>query len=183
MKNLFMISVLALAAGTAMAQEAVGTALNKCAAISDAADRLSCYDALAAVLSPVGDQGAAYVPASRAEPAAAQTTAGVAAATTAVATSQTGAVPLNDDVGKERVQAASEQERTRYASHVTKCEESQPSGQTYFFMDNGQVWKQAKYRRLNFKDCDFEVEITKGTFGYEMHIPSKDRNIRISRIR
>ncbi|MDX1506900.1 MAG: hypothetical protein R3358_01390 [Woeseiaceae bacterium] len=179
MKRLLILWMLTLLSGTATAQDAVGTALNKCAAIDDDADRLSCYDALAAVLAPSGDEGAAYVPASTAAVAtSASTTAAEAAATTAGA-----AVPLNDEVGKERIQQPSEQERTRYASHVNKCEESQPSGQTYFFMDNGQVWKQSKYRRLNFRDCDFEVEISKGTFGYEMHIPSKDRSIRISRVR
>ena len=172
-----------LLAHDAMAQDAVGTALNKCAAISDDADRLSCYDALAAVLVPA-DKGSASsaAPVAAAESAAATTAASTVAVTSAAA-SASGAVPLSDDVGKERIQPQSEQEQTRYASRVEKCEESQSSGQTYFFMDNGQVWKQSKYRRLNFKNCDFDVEISRGSFGYEMHIPSKDRNIRVNRVR
>lgn len=161
------------------AQNAIGTALNKCAAIGDDGDRLACYDALAAVLVP----NDANVAAETAAATSAEYGAASAATATSSASTAGGAVPLNDDVGKERVSPQSEQDQPRYASHVNKCEESRSSGQTFFFMDNGQVWKQSKYRRLNFRDCDFDVEITKGTFGYEMHIPSKDRDIRITRVR
>ena len=181
--TLITFSSVILFAHNVTAQNSVGTALNKCAAISDDVDRLSCYDALAAVLVPA-DTGSASsaAPVAAADPAAASAAASTVAATGAAA-SASGAVPLSDDVGKERIQPQSEQELTRYASRVEKCEESQSSGQTYFFMDNGQVWKQSKYRRLNFKNCDFDVEITRGSFGYEMHIPSKDRNIRVNRVR
>ena len=50
-------------------------------------------------------------------------------------------------------------------------------------MENGQVWKQSNYRQLAFKNCDFDIEISKGTFGYQMYIPSKDRSVRVARVR
>ncbi|MFQ5610383.1 MAG: hypothetical protein ACE5F8_08970 [Woeseiaceae bacterium] len=156
----------------ARAQDAVGTALNKCAAISEDADRLACYDALAAILVPSEGQPSADVMA----PAVATTTA-------AMAPAAPGAAPITDAVGKERVDPPSPTEQPRYTATVSKCEESKSSGQTYFFFENGQVWKQSKYRKLNFRNCAFDVEIAKVTFGYEMYIPSKDREIRVTRVR
>jgi hypothetical protein len=119
---------------------------------------------------------AAAAPVETAAPLEAAATAGVAVATGAVS-------PLTDDVGKERVIAPSEAEQQKFSAKVTACRESVQSGQYYFTFDNGQVWKQSNYRQLNFRSCDFDVEIAKNAFGYEMYIPSKDRSVRIARIK
>ena len=117
--------------------------------------------------------------------ASATETPAPAAAPQAVTTPATGdaPVPITDEVGRERVEGAREDERPEYSANVIRCEENQQSGQTYFFFENGQVWKQANYRRLRFRECRFEVTLTEDNFGYSMHIPSRDRQFRVTRIR
>ena len=143
--------------------------LAECAAVANDSQRLACFDGLAAAQAN--------------EPAAPP--AAPAAAPQAVTTPATGdaPVPITDEVGRERVEGAREDERPEYSANVIRCEENQQSGQTYFFFENGQVWKQANYRRLRFRECRFEVTLTEDNFGYSMHIPSRDRQFRVTRIR
>ncbi len=143
----------------------LGKALEGCASIAENDARLTCFDALAALLG--GGQDAEHTGA----PVV------VAAAPTA------GPVPLTDAVGKERIEPKPADESAKFTGRVESCRESVQSEQTYFTFENGQVWKQSNYRRLGFRDCEFDVEISKGTFGYEMYIPSKDRSVRISRVK
>lgn len=160
--------------GAAQADDGLSAALGKCKGIESDSERLVCFDAVAAM---TGDEKAA---APAPEPASPPTEPAPAVATR---TEAPGVVPLNDEVGKERVDGARTEETPKYAGTVTRCEESRQSGQTYFFFENGQVWKQANYRRLNLRNCRFDVTVAKDTFGYELHIPSKDRRVRVSRIR
>jgi len=155
-----------LIAAPAQSQD-LDKAINSCASISEDKARLTCFDALASMIgdAPVAEAMDAPV-----------------AATAAVVVAET-AAPLTDDIGKERVDPKDPEEQPRYASHVTACKESIQSGQYYFTLDNGQVWKQSNYRRLGFKNCDFDIEISKGTFGYQMYIPSKDRSVRVARVK
>ena len=150
----------------------LGKALEGCASIAENDARLTCFDALAALLG--GGQDAEHVVA----PAI------VAAAPAVVAAAPTaGPVPLTDAVGKERIEPKPADESAKFTGRVESCRESVQSGQTYFTFENGQVWKQSNYRRLGFRDCEFDVEISKGTFGYQMYIPNKDRSVRISRVK
>lgn len=157
--------LLSLGAIESRAEDSVATAFSKCAGIAEDSARLACYDAVATVL--VSDQGSSA-------PAGA-----VAATTAAVA----GAVPLTDDVGKERVEPKSADEQPRFTANVTACTKSAQSGQYYFTFENGQVWKQSNYRSLSFRSCAFDVEIAKSALGYEMYIPSKERTVRVARVR
>ena len=152
-------------------QGSTSSALNKCAAIEDDGARLVCYDALAEVLVTDSSQleppsDAPYVAAS----------AGAVAAVD-------GPVPLTDDVGKERVDPVEDEEQPRFAATVTSCRKNPQSGQYVFYFENDQVWKQSNYRALSLRNCEFDVEISKNAFGYEMYIPSKDRTVRISRLK
>jgi len=160
--------VAGLVAAPALSQD-LDKAITSCSSIAENDARLTCFDALAAMLGDVPE-----VEAESPKAPAAATAAVVVAAT---------AAPLTDDIGKERVDPKDPDEQPRYASHVTSCKESIQSGQYYFILDNGQVWKQSNYRRLGFKNCDFDIEISKGTFGYQMYIPSKDRSVRVARIK
>ena len=166
------VVIASLIAAPAQSQD-LGKAITSCASITEDDARLTCFDALAAMMGEVPVAEAANAPAAKNAPAAA-TAAVVVAAT---------AAPLTDDIGKERVEPKDPEEQPRYASHVISCKESIQSGQYYFILDNGQVWKQSNYRRLGFKNCDFDIEISKGTFGYQMYIPSKDRSVRVARIK
>jgi len=158
--------VASLIAAPAQSQD-LGKAISGCASITENEARLTCFDALAAMM---GEEPMAEAT----NPPVAETAAVVVAAT---------AKPLTDEIGMDRVDPKEAEEQPRYASHVTSCTESIKSGQYYFTLDNGQVWKQSKYRRLGFKNCDFGIEISKGAFGYQMYIPSKDRSVRVARVK
>ncbi len=154
----------------------LGKALETCASIAEDDARLTCFDALTALLVDGQDTEQAV------EPTAAPAVVAVAPAVVA-ATPAAGPVPLTDEVGKERIEPQQAEDREKYASRVESCQESVQSGQTYFTLENGQVWKQSNYRLLSFRECEFDVEISMGTFGYSMYIPSKDRSIRVVRVK
>ena len=180
---------------TAGAQESVGVALNKCAGIDDDSARLSCYDALATVPvdgqnnvgvaddNDVGATGATGAAGSAADTTA--VTAVVADTTAVIAVVEEAAdpVPLTDEVGKERLEATPDEEQPKFSANVIACTKSVHSGQYYFTFENGQVWKQSNYSNLNLRDCEFDVEISKSAFGYKMYIPSKERTVRIARVK
>ncbi len=156
----FAIGVAAgLAAAPVQADDATQINLAECAAIEADMERLACFDALAAMdeVEPPAPPAAPAAPA--------------------------GPVPVTDEVGRERVEGPSRPEAPVYTANVTRCEENRQSGQTYLFFENGQVWRQANYRRLRLRECQFEVELTEDSFGYSVYIPSHDRRFRVTRIR
>lgn len=159
-----------------VAQDSPVSGLAECAAVADDAQRLACFDALAGRPDP---------PPADVPPPPAATAAPEPAATAAPepASVPVGPSPITDEVGRERIERSGEGERPVYSATVTRCEENRQSGQTYFFLENGQVWRQATYRRLRFRDCRFEVTLSEDGFGYAMFIPSEDRRIRVTRIR
>ncbi len=165
----------ALVAVPAQSQD-LGKALETCASIAEDNARLTCFDALAALVVDGQDTEQPVAP------TAAPAVVAVAPAVVA-ATPKAGPVPLTDEVGKERIEPQQAEDREKYASRVKSCQESVQSGQTYFTLENGQVWKQSNYQRLSFRNCDFDIEISKGTFGYAMYIPIKDRSIRVARVK
>ncbi len=186
----------ALVAVPAQSQD-LGKALETCASIAEDDARLTCFDALAASL--VDGQDTEQPDAPTAAPAVVAVVPAVVAVVPAVvdaapavvnaapavvaATPAAGSVPLTDEVGKERIEQQRAEDREKYASRVMSCQESVQSGQTYFMLENGQVWKQSHYRRLGFRTCEFDVEISKSMFGYSMYIPSKDRRIPVARVK
>jgi hypothetical protein len=203
-----LLSITAIAAAgmsvPAIADEAFEEAVRKCASIQDESARLICFDAVA-VVKPVegtatpepsgpGQQTAPVEVASEAsaEIAVAEQSAEIEIATGAAAVAAVAAEeaareadqpqPLTDDVAIERVDPA-KKENPEYVAQVVRCDKHQQSGQTYFFLDNDQVWKQANYRRMSLGKCEFEVRLKKDAFGYEMTIPSKDRTVRVARVR
>ena len=84
------------------------------------------------------------------------------------------AQPLPDELGN-----AAEIE---YVGLITSCKKGH-YGDWFFFFDNGQVWKEVKKRNRRFKECNFNVTITKDAFGYKMRIEGEDRTIRVRRHR
>jgi hypothetical protein len=105
-----------------------------------------------------------------------------------------------DDVAKETraVEAASAEETLSQApveqaqpaeeegdvttAVVIRCEQG-PDGKYFFFFSNGQVWKQVKAGRERYKECDFNVTITRDWFGYKMLREGEQRRIRISLVK
>lgn len=184
--------------------------LRACRAIADDALRLTCYDMLGKVQSQVseadadidsGPQAVTAKPVGNAGEALSDSAAAIdnaavvasAAATTGVATSSTPEpaaaqvattepeyAALTDDIGAWSVRSANDAKRPIRAK-VTRC--FQNARDEYFFgFENGQIWKYKGNRRLRYKECNFEVTITRDGFGYKMQSAGEKRTLRISRV-
>lgn len=128
-----------------------------CAAIDDASERLACYDSLEGIEKSTPAKVAAPVAAS---------------------------VPVPpDELGSETVtRTDADSEDQSVVARVVSC--SKDSLNDYYFnLDGGQVWKQLGDERFSFKNCDFNVTISKDYFGYKMQIDGKKGRFRVKRIR
>ncbi|MGB5333844.1 MAG: hypothetical protein WBM64_00980 [Woeseiaceae bacterium] len=139
-------------------------ALQACSAIDDASARLACYDEAVGLPAP-----AANTKATPAEETAAEETA---------------AEKTLDDLGAETLPGASRADDKELAvrARVTGCKKDARNKYMFFF-ENGQVWKQSSDKRVYFKDCNFEVTISRDFFGYRMLKDGDKGRIRIARVK
>lgn len=167
----------------ATADEGLRANLLRCAAIPADAARLRCYDetargAAAAERGPAPANGPSEIrPGSAAAGVSKDRREEVPEDATAAAAPEA----LNDAVGKKAA-AAAEQKKT-WVGKLVRCEESGPSDRTYFYLDGGQVWRQAGGGRLRFRNCDSDVEISEDWIGFRLYIASRNRTVRVSRVR
>lgn len=163
------ISLASIITAPVIAADDAASRLSACQAIAVDADRLDCYDAIASSMA------AADVPA--------EIPAKVSEVQSAAAPSDK-PPPLTDDVSKVSVKGANI-EQPIYSTVVTACKRSEQEQRTFFYLENGQVWKQSDAGRLRLenKECQFEATIEKKAFGWRLRIPSEDRVIRVFRVR
>ena len=135
--------------------------LAQCAAIDDATARLDCYDALsgragASEEIPVASPKAASIP----------------------------AAGPPEDFGSERMKKSDEEddEEIEVVARVTRCEKDSRK-KFFFYLEGGQVWKQVSDKKLFFRDCDFDVTISRDFFGYKMQRVGEKSRFRVSRVR
>ena len=154
-------SLAAIVIAPVIADDDVATRLATCQAVAGESDRLACYDELAASTELIAAPAAAAVATPAATPA-----------------------PLSDDIGKEQVKGA-KVKSPEYAGVVTRCEKAKLEERTFFYMENGQIWRQSNAGRLPFKtkDCQFDVTIKKDALSWIMYVAGEDRKIRVKRIR
>lgn len=129
--------------------------LATCAALQDTSERLQCYD----------EMSRRY----------------------AVTTDESGnAARPPDTLGAEQLAGRKDKRDEAASQHVfvraIRCEKG-PRDKYYFYLEGGQVWKQVSDKRLSYKDCDFNVTISKDFFGYKMQVEGEKAKTRISRIR
>ncbi|MBT8090786.1 MAG: type VI secretion protein [Gammaproteobacteria bacterium] len=141
------------------AEAASPDTLRACSAIDDASARLACYDEAVGRPAP-------------------------AASTIATPPAETRAEKTLDDLGAETLPGASraEDEAIAVRATVTGCKKDARKKYMFFF-ENGQVWRQSSDKRVYFKDCNFDVTISKDFFGYKMQKDGDKGRIRISRIK
>ncbi len=184
-----LVAAIALASPALFADDELGDGLAECREIEKNKQRLACYDALAA--DRAAPAGATDAVAATALPAVAAAPADAAAATTVVSTteaeaaaSSTEPAPLSDEVAKSSVSDEIE-DKPRYSARVERCVTETRPDVTYFYMENGQVWRQSNSGRLRLRDrsCQFDVVISQTTFGWIMDIPSEKMDVRVRRIR
>ena len=65
---------------------------------------------------------------------------------------------------------------------MTRCEKDSRK-KFFFYLEGGQVWKQVSDKKLYFRDCNFDVTISKDFFGYKMQRVGEKSRFRVSRVR
>ena len=167
--------------------------LKNCARTEDKALRIACYEELgqrvlgeeSVATADVAEVVPEVVESSVNEPAAtAPAVTEAAVAETAVvdtASPQPEASRLPDDLGVEKKEEEKPAEKKSYRGHVRSCGQMSDD-RWYFVFDSGQVWKQSGNGNYRFKECDFDVTITRDFFSYKMKIDG-GKTLRVKRER
>ncbi len=151
--------------------------LRSCVAIESSSERLACYDQLAGRKPPALHATVHEDPGDVEQPSTAPATA---AATEPTPASVKTLDDLADETRPKAVRDAEEEIVVR--ARVTSCEKDSRK-KYYFVFDNGQVWKQSSDKKLRYRECDFEVTISKDFFGYKMQPDGSKSRIRIVRVK
>ena len=174
-----------------------------CRSIEDDALRLACYDSEDAPprpaevpqpIEPVASPPPAEVVEAQAAPrVAAPAQEKVPAAVAPAATQAPAAAPtvkeapaaepasLDDEIGKESLGRENKDELMVQGT-VVRCTKDATKKYLFYF-DNGQVWKQKDNTNIRWKECAFDVTITKDFFGYRMTPVGETRRVRIARLK
>jgi pyruvate/2-oxoglutarate dehydrogenase complex dihydrolipoamide acyltransferase (E2) component len=191
-----MATIGVIAAANAAAQQ-------DCRSIEDDALRLACYDGQAMPPTPAEvpqpvetveappkvemtepqAAPAAATPAAEKAPAAAAPAATEAPAPKPIAKEVPAAAPapLDDEIGKESL-GRDEKDELIVHGTVVRCAKDATKKYLFYF-DNGQVWKQKDNTNIRWKECAFDVTITKDFFGYRMTPVGETRRVRIARLK
>ena len=187
---------LVVASTASLAAEVDAAAILKCQAMQDDAARLACYDSLKSMTTP--EQESSVVEPAPAEqspvesPAVApppamplpkepeRASTGVAPVAKQPATAEP--PPLDDETGQETMRGNTEKDRPVVRGRVVSCRE-EPTGKYLFYFDNGQIWRQKDNKELRWKECAFDVTISKDFFGYRMVPDGDDKRVRIARVK
>ncbi len=171
-----LLGLMMLAPGLVVADLEQG--LGDCAAITNDASRLECFDQLARGLERPAAPPVAVEPAP--EPAAPAPVTESAGEAPAVVEAQA----LDDEVGRtaRRSPDGGKRPRESWVADVDRCEEA-VDGKMLFFFENGQIWKQSKSRRVSIEDCSVEATLQKDMFGFKMTLAGYNRTVRVRRIR
>lgn len=137
------------------AEESTQKGLQRCGLINNSSARLACYDQLG------GRKGLAV--AKSIEPMALQ----------------------QDEVSSSLLakQNTRRAEPVSATLKVIKCVKRGGNNKYMFYLEDGQVWKQISSKRLNFKNCNFDVSILKDFFGYKMQLQDSKKKFSVSRVR
>lgn len=168
---------LVMATMAAHADESEGW--RRCASVDSDEERLACYDRESGRAGRSEDATEQPAPA----PPPVATEDSITTDSGAKTEEKAAATEMPEDFGAEQVKGgeSNEQDRTAWAT-VTSCEKD-GYNKYYFFLDNGQVWKQIDSDRLRVKGCDFRILITRDAFGYKLQIDGKGQRTRVQRVR
>jgi len=166
--KIFVGAVFLFVALLARADDSISDELRRCTSIEDASARLACYDGLSSRQMP-----APIAPSASLDPSVASSSVVEPSANKPLADPNTETVRENTDDRYETVSIR---------ATVTKCRQG-GNKKYYFYLENGQVWKQSDRKRLKYEDCNFDVTIIKDFFGSKMQQDGEDRRIRITRVK
>lgn len=158
-KIAFAIPLLFLAQ-VSSADDELRAEMSRCAALIDTSDRLACYDQISFEKIKV--------PETPLSPAVASAPA---------------AVPVDQMSAQSPAQEKPQKEQPKTMNaHVIRC--TKDARKKYlFYLEGGEVWKQISDKRLSYKECDFNVTISKDFFGHKMQVAGEKSRTRVSRVR
>ena len=170
--------------------------LKTCAAISDAAERLFCYDQLANGISPTISKPAAPLPAAKtvtettpqqivpptATPVATRATVSPSPTTPTPVTS-TPEIKANEDTFGMELELARRGPDKIQSNYVGYFKGTKGTG-TKFTLENGQVWEQITSGRLTKKGEGVTMIVERGALGsYRLSVKGSNRSVRVKRVK
>jgi len=166
-KSFLTTTTLLLFAGSGLAAASTDLVedLRGCARITDKAARIACYEELGK--RALGENTPTVPGVARIEPNV----------TEAPAVEIAAAAPVSEQIPED----LGTDERKTFRGHVGSCGQMSDD-RWYFVFDNGQVWNQSSSGKYRFKECDFDVTITKDFFGFKMKIDG-GKTLRVKRRR
>ena len=172
-------------------------ALKACARIQATADRVECYETLGrkALQTEAAAADGAAMPAAGGVPESTEPAEALAVPAVEtempppepVKTAEAQAEPANtfpkmtDDLGGPEFRKRAGKTMPTFAGVVTSCRKDS-YGKYYFYFDNDQIWKQSGGARLRYRECQFNVTVTKDFGGYVMRIEGRKGRVRIRRV-
>jgi len=172
----------AVAPFTVFAKDDLFAELRRCSLIDDGPARLVCYDALSGRRSPAPGEAAGVQQEAAAEPD--QEKLDQKRAEEEPVDKEIADAKTLDDLGSETLPRGTRDDAAKLEvrATVSRCEKDVRKKYLFYF-ENGQIWKQTSDTKLYFKECNFNVTITKDFFGYKMKTDNNNRQIRISRMK
>lgn len=165
----------------ALADDDLADALRGCASITDVADRMNCYDSLAAAqATPPHSAPADPVP-PNAVPLPPKTAPATEAYANGAAAPDTMVPAIDNEVGREQLRGDDGVEPPKYTAKVVECKRNSV-GRLFFVLENGQIWKQSDHARFRRRDCEFDVTLTRDALGYKLKINGTKSNYRVARV-
>ncbi|NNF51613.1 MAG: hypothetical protein HKN59_04160 [Gammaproteobacteria bacterium] len=168
-----------LVVAPAYGQESLRSGLDKCASISNAAERLFCFDSLAAGQDDQARANNSVAPTPSASMSASGSSPVAAARPTrpVVNPDNTGSTDFGLEL--EQVKQGPQTLTSRYAGAFTGW-----TGDTVFQLQNGQVWKQVETGRLSFRAENPVITIRRGWFGaFYLKVEGANKQVRVKRIK
>lgn len=90
---------------------------------------------------------------------------------------------IPEDLGLKKPKEDKEKKAEEtYAVVISKCEQSRATKRMFFYLDNGQVWKQKNDGWITKRNCASTGKISKDFWGYTLYIDQKKDTIRVSRV-
>ena len=89
--------------------------------------------------------------------------------------------PITDEFGLAKQEEA--EPNVDHSVVITSCESSSSANRLFFYLDNGQVWRQKNVKWLSKRDCQSNGVIREDFFGFTLFIEAMNKSVRVSRVR
>lgn len=89
--------------------------------------------------------------------------------------------PIIDEIGPATQEEA--EPNVERSVVITSCKSSSSANRLFFYLDNGQVWRQKNVKRMSKRGCQSNGVIRKDFFGFTLFIEAMNKTVRVSRVR